>query len=111
MNLGVSSRAQLAAEVIRQPTGPVHGSASWRIFRAAAGLVERRLAVPAPFELEEAVCLGHQRHPVPQPPAASPRGAGVTTGPKMAWPRMRMTGVPTSKPTSFNASLCESLMS
>src|SRR5690348_7122591 len=46
--------------------GPVHGPATWRIFRAAAGSVERRLAVPAPLELEEAVRLGHQRDPVPQ---------------------------------------------
>ena len=44
------------------------GSATWRMFRAAVGSVEGRLAVPAPLELEEAIRLGHQRHPVPQPP-------------------------------------------
>lgn len=38
-------------------------------------------------------------NPSQRRPAASPLGAGVTTGPKMALPRTRMTGVPTSMPT------------
>src|SRR5690349_16479551 len=38
------------------------------MFRAGAASVEGRLAVPAPLELEEAIRLGHQRYPVPQPP-------------------------------------------
>ena len=43
-------------------------------------------------------------------PAASPLGAGVITGPNRAWLPIRITGVPTSRPTSSNASWCEALM-
>ena len=44
-------------------------------------------------------------------PAASPLGAGVTTGPKKALPCKRMTGVPTSMPTWSKASWWERLIS
>jgi methylphosphotriester-DNA--protein-cysteine methyltransferase len=37
-------------------------------------------------------------------------GAGVMTGPNRALPRILMTGVPTSMPTSSNASWCDFLI-
>ena len=61
--------------------------------------VEDRAAVAGALELEEAGVPATSTQPSQSRPAASPLGAGVTTGPKNATPSTAMTGVPTSSPT------------
>ena len=61
--------------------------------------VEGGLLRPWPLQLVEAGHTATSRTPSHNLPAASPRGIGVTTGPKKATPSTEMTGVPTSTPT------------